>query len=33
MKIPKLNDKKNIDVVVENLQENDITKAITVLLK
>ena len=33
MKIPKLNDKKNIDVVVEILQENDITKAITVLLK
>ena len=33
-KIPKLNDKKNIDIVVKMLQENDITlKAISISLR
>ena len=34
MKIPKLNNKKNIDIVVKMLQENYITpKAISILLR
>ena len=33
-KIPRLNDKKNIDIVVKMLQENDITlKAISISLR
>ena len=33
-KIPKINDKKNIDIVVKILQENDITpKAMSILLR
>ena len=33
-KIPKINDKKNMDVVVKMLQENDITpKPISILLR